>query len=447
MSDAGWTAAFQRLVLAAALSGDLLETLPLDPEIFGSTNERGPKTPRQRIAEALSEYFAEYRARPPLAVFRQITSDAARPLSPEVRAEFTDEVEAVLATEVPADQDYLRVRVREQAQLRAFERAVVQAADAVAAGPEALPRAFEIMQRGMEPVGGPTTRRVEYFADAEQRLDAWRRGDQMGDRIGTGFPELDRVLRGGPTKREAWYWLAPPKGGKTAALLTVVSAALRRRRGVYLATFEMQAMRMALRQDRLFSKSRAEELNEDITALDLALKGLRASGAPELYIDEFPPQTPGAVAEVTSRINRIRRQGGVVDVVVLDYLNLMGSSRDEDEKRHELAAASRDMAKAAKGLDVLLWSAALVNKLAVNKVPIRKTDIAEAFEVISVLDGSVAICANKAMTRSKLRRFYVAAAREEEDEVPAGDYAVDFARMLITPAPEGAVDNLTDITE
>jgi hypothetical protein len=447
VSEANWSADFQRLVLAAAVKGDLLETLPLDAELFASANERGPQPPRQRIATAVAAYFAEYRARPPAAVYWQLVADAGQRLSPEERGELTRESEAVAETEVPADQEYLRAKVREQAQLRAFERAVIQAADVVAAGPSALPRAFEIMQRGMEPIGVAEDKRVSYLAEAEARMEAWRRGDQMGERIATGFPALDEVLRGGPTKREVHYFLAPPKGGKTAALLTVAGAALRRRRGVYLATFEMQAMRMALRMDRHVSRRRAEELTDDLAALERAVAGLRASGASELYIDEFPPQMPNSVAEAARRIERIRRRGGVVDLAIFDYLNIMGSAKDEDEKRHELPRISREISALAKAEDLLIWSAALVNKLAVNKAVIRKTDIAEAFEVIAVLDGATAICGTKAMVRARLRRFYEAAAREEEDEVRAGDYEVDFARMLITPAGEGVVDALSDTVE
>jgi len=265
----------------------------------------------------------------------------------------------------------------------------------------------------------------------------------MGERIPTGFSELDAVLRGGPTRKEVHYFLAPPKGGKTAALLTVAGAALRRRYGVYVATFEMQAARMALRMDRLISRSRAEELTENLATLERAIAGLRASGAAELYIDEMAPNTPNAVAEVRRRIDRIRRQGGRVDVGIMDYLNIMGAG-GEDEKRHELAKVSRDMSSMAKEEDILVWSAALVNRAAVNKAVIRKTDIAEAFEVIAVLDGATAICATQAMARNNLRRFYEAAAREEADEARAGDYRVDFARMTFTPAEDGAIEALSD---
>jgi hypothetical protein len=448
VTDAGWSVEFQRLVIAAAVGGDLLRALPLDPELFASASARGPRSPRQRLAEAVVEYFAAYGSAPARAVFTQLALDAALRLGPEERAAVAGEAEAVLAVAVPADQAFLRDRVREQAEHRALERGLLQAADEVAKGPGGDARAREILARSMERIEVvDPSKRVSYLAEAERRFERWRAGDAYGERIGTGFPALDAALGGGPTKREAHYFLAPPKGGKTVALMTVVAAALRRRHGVYLATYEMQAIRMGLRMDRLLSRSTKEELLADLERLERVIAGLRAAGASELHIDEQPSQQPSSVAVARRRVEEIRRKGGRVDVVVFDYLNIMGSSKGEDEKRHELPRISREIANFAKEDDVLAWSAALVNKLAVNKPIVRKTDIAEAFEVIAVLDGAVAICGTRDMIRAGLRRFYLAAQREEADERRAGDYRVDFERMLITPAAAGSVESLSDTTE
>jgi replicative DNA helicase len=280
---------------------------------------------------------------------------------------------------------------------------------------------------------------VAYQGDAADRVASWRRGDEYGERIPTGFPALDVVLRGGPTRGEVFYFLAPPKGAKTAALLRVALQAARRRLGVYVVTYEMQAIRMALRMDRMLSRQSKEELRDDAARLETALRGLRLSGGAEITIDERAPQQRGSVAAVVARVKQLRREGRRVDVVVLDYLNIMGASREEREKRHELARVSRDIAAAGRELDVLVWSAALVNRAAVNKRVIRKRDIAEVFEVVAVADGMVAICGTASMVANGYRRFYVAAAREEADETRGGDYAVDFARMTIDPADDGVV--------
>lgn len=429
-----WTEDFQRLVLVSALRGDLLDQLPLESALFGSANERGSTPPRQRIADVLLKYVAEYGGRPPLEAMQQLVAEVGARLGPEERLALSDEIVLVAATDLPTDNRFVRDRVRTAMELRAVERGLVQAADALAAGEVALPAVRELLARALQPLDGAETRRIEYLAGADERMEMWRRGDEYGERISTGFPELDRAMRGGPTRRESHYFLAPPKGAKTAALLNVGAAALRRGLGVYLTTYEMQSIRMALRVDRLMANSTKEELEADLSNLERAFDGLRAIGAPELYIDERPPQRPGSVADAAVQIEGIRRRGGKIDVVIFDYLNIMGSAKDEDEKRHELPRISREINNLAKQLDVLAWSAALVNRAAVNKKVVRKTDIAEAFEVVAVADGMIAICATLAMIRAGLRRFRVVASREEQDEVNAGDYRVDFGRQRFNEA-------------
>jgi len=203
----------------------------------------------------------------------------------------------------------------------------------------------------------------------------------------------------------------------------------------------MQAVRMLLRADRMASRQTKEELRGDLTRLRAAFQGMRTSGAAEIYVQEQPTQRKGSVQAVARTVEKIRREGGKIDVVIFDYLNIMGSAKtkNEREKRHELAAISREMSDLAKELDVLVWSAALVNRAAVEKETIKKTDIAEAFEVIAVCDGTVSICAPPGLVANSARRFWVAAAREEQDEVIAGDYRVDFPRMQLDPLPDRAV--------
>lgn len=438
-----WSEQFQRLVLAAAVSGDLLGQLPLDPTLFGPIASAGPIAPRQRLAELVVKYFEQYGARPSPESLSQLALEAASRLGPEERSVLEAETAAVLRLGAPPDQAFVRDRVLEQLEHRSLYRAVIQAADQLQAGASA-PAIRELLARVGAPVDVNGERTVEYQADAAERLASWRQGVEYGERISTGLAGLDSVLRGGPTRREVHYFLAPPKGAKTAFLLMVASAAARRRLGVYVVTYEMQSIRMALRLDRMLSQSSKDELSSDAEQLERALTGLRLSGAGEIVIDERPPQRPGSVAEAAARVNQIRRSGGRVDVVVLDYLNIMGSSRSEREKRHELARISRDIAAMARELDVLVWSAALVNRQAVDKRTIRKSDIAEAFEVVAVADGMVAICGDQQMVRAGVRRLYVAAAREEADEVRAGDYLVDFSRMTIKPVREGAFDALPD---
>lgn len=423
----------QRTVLATAIRGDLLARFPgaLAPELFGQA-----KSPRSRLATLVLEYHDKYAARPVLEVLGDRVQTTAQRLSPAERQALVEEWNWILNAPLPDDPAPLYDKVREWIEYRRMETALLEASELLQRGPDGMQAARDKLGEAIAPLTGISDRQTlwQYQGEALTRLRLWRAGEPQGEKISTGLGELDSVLSGGPTRREVFYFLAPPKGAKTAALLRVALGAARRQFGVYMVTYEMQALRMMLRMDRMMSRNSKEELREDISNLERALLGLQGAGGGEIWVEEKAPQQPLSVEAAAARVQQIRRQGGVVDVVVLDYLNIMGSSRNEREKRHELTRISRDMASLARQENVLVWSAALVRRESVNKQVIRKTDIAEAFEVIAVADGMIAICASPAMIENRLRGFYVTAAREEEDEKLAGYYRVDFARMTLDPA-------------
>lgn len=377
-------------------------------------------------------------------IVEQLVEDAAVKLTEPERIALKQEWLEISATELPEDLSYVYTRVATWIEYRRMEQAILEAATLLREGEKSLPTVRELVTNAAQPLELTDDRKTffEYMGEASDRLKLWRAGDEQGVRIPTGLPALDRILSGGPTVGEVMYFLAPPKGAKTASLLRVALGAARRQFGVYLATYEMRALRMALRLDRMTSRSTREELEENTGRLERALAGMKAGGTSELYVEERLPQQPRSVDEAAVRINKIRRAGGKVDVAVLDYLNIMGPGKTEKEIRHSLPRISRDMAQMARQEGVLVWCAALVNRQAVNKQVIRKTDIAEAFEVIAVADGMIAICGTRKMIQNRFRRYYVCAAREEQDEVMAGDYVVDFARMTIDPANSQTVDNL-----
>src|SRR5262249_51205248 len=150
------------------------------------------------------------------------------------------------------------------------------------------------------------------------------------------------------------------------------------------------------------------EIAQDVSNLERVFAGLRATAHGEdVVIDEFSPQTPNSVERVARRIDEIRRRHGVVDVAILDYVNIMGASQREREKRHEIARIGRELCWLAKGHDVLVWTAALINRKAVYKREFHRDDIAECYELLAVIDGGVAIGGDKEMLSKNIRRLWV----------------------------------------
>jgi len=269
----------------------------------------------------------------------------------------------------------------------------------------------------------PVLRGAGYFADLKDRLRRWVETDDVLGKVPTGFVLLDAALDGGTGKGEAMYILAPPKGGKTHALLQCAMTASMAGVGVAWFSYEVKLNAMLMRMDRHAAGADKRALRQSPGRLRDAAKGRRGMGAAEIWVEQFAARKQGC-EEALKICERRRAEGWPVGLVVVDYLNIMSAQKGEKEKRHELSAISRDIAALGRALDVPVWSAALVNRAAVDKPVIRATDIAEAYEVISVLDGGVALCATRderAMRPPRCRPF-LAVAREDESELPLGVY-------------------------
>lgn len=442
-----WAPEFQRVVIRLGIEGTLPARLPgaFRASLFGSTEGLSGKTtsPRVRIARLVEQYWDAYSSAPGLAVVEEwLRRDQAR-LGAAENGAIDEEWRAILNVSLPDDPTWVEGEVRKHAERLLFAQGLVKAAELLDSNqPDALTEARAVVERAAAPLlgQGETRTNIRLIADAPERIIQWASGEEGGDQIPTGLEPLDVALGGGPRKGEVHYILAPPKGAKTLVQLTIGMGAVRRRRGVFLASFEMRGVRVLYRIDRSMTRLTKRELREDPSRLESAVRGLKAAGAGEFYVWETIPQLKNAVQQVAREVDKIRTAGGQVDEVIFDYLNIMGSAKQEKEKRHELALISREMAAFVKTEGVVGWSACLVNRAAVNKARIRKTDIAEAFEVVAVADGMYAICGTEEMRAAGFRSLFLVASREEEDEREAGVYQFDGARMLFVPVGQSLGD-------
>src|SRR5258708_26359511 len=110
-----------------------------------------------------------------------------------------------------------------------------------------------------------------------------------------------------------------------------------------MVTYEMEGMGMAPRAARALWRWSREEVRADLRNLENAYRGYDMTQSGEIIVDEYPTQSPTSIAAARRRVAEIRRKGGKVDLVILDYLNIMGASRDEDEKRHQLPRIGREI--------------------------------------------------------------------------------------------------------
>ncbi|MBQ9081844.1 MAG: replicative DNA helicase [Clostridia bacterium] len=175
--------------------------------------------------------------------------------------------------------------------------------------------------------------------------------------VETGFRQLDRMTNG-LQKSDLIILAARPGMGKTSFAMNIVEhAALQK--GKVCAVFSLEMPRVQIVQRLLcayaevsMERALSGKLEQrEWKKLFLASDRLSKS---KIYIDDTSRIMP---AEILSKCRRLSAQVGGLDLVMIDYIQLMGSvsggsGNAESNRQQEIAAISRDLKLMAKELNV-----------------------------------------------------------------------------------------------
>lgn len=169
--------------------------------------------------------------------------------------------------------------------------------------------------------------------------------------IPTGFTEVD-MKTSGFQKGDFILVAARPSMGKTAFALNIaLYAALRAQKSVAVFSLEMSKEQLAYRM--LCSEANVDMLKlrtGDISEEDW-IKLARAAGPMangNIYIDD----TAGiSISEIRSKCRRLKLEKGL-DLVIIDYLQLMSGNRRTENRQQEVSEISRGLKAIAKEIEV-----------------------------------------------------------------------------------------------
>ena len=218
---------------------------------------------------------------------------------------------------------------------------------------------YEI-QQGQERGSGP---RVIFSMvnDLYQRIG---KEDGLGDGLSTGIPELDKYTDG--FKPENLIVLAGrPGSGKTTMSLNFVEKIIMQERedsgAVLFFSMEMSADELLTKLLSSLSRIDSKRLRRDrmrANEWDSLTSAVNLLRNKSLYIDDT-----GALSSQEIR-NRARRVAGTttLDLIVVDYLQLMRSERHHDQRVNEVAEFSGALKALAKELKVPVIALSQLNR-------------------------------------------------------------------------------------
>jgi len=182
--------------------------------------------------------------------------------------------------------------------------------------------------------------------------------------VPTGFDDLDEMTSG-LQRGDLIIIAGRPSMGKTAFAMNLAqNAAIRNDEPGVVGIFslEMSAQQIALRM--LASEARVDMKHlrtgrfstEDWRKLATA-SGTLAESA--MYIDDTPAIS---VLELRSKCRRLRREAKGLDLVIIDYLQLMSGRADSERREQEISEITRALKGLAKELDVPVIALSQLNR-------------------------------------------------------------------------------------
>lgn len=169
--------------------------------------------------------------------------------------------------------------------------------------------------------------------------------------LATGFTDLD-YRTAGMQPSDLILIAARPSMGKTAFVLNLAQhMALKSQKGVAIFSLEMSKEQLINRMFSLQSSVDAQKLRTGKLNLDEWSKLTRAAaeiGKSKLIIDDTPGIT---VAEMRSKCRKLKMAGNL-DIIIIDYLQLMSGSGRSESRQNEISEISRSLKGLARELSV-----------------------------------------------------------------------------------------------
>jgi len=263
----------------------------------------------------------------------------------------------------PVIEDYIRI-VKDKSLLRrlmgicsaAIARAADQSEDAIGVLDSTESQLLEVSETGLTQGLQPLDIIVRDSFGSIDNL--YNQGHHKVTGLATGFYDLDDMTSG-LQKGELIIIAARPSMGKTALAINIAQNAALQQNAV-VAVFSLEMSKESLLRRMLASQARVDQrklqtgdiFREDRSKLQGALSQLVDS---KIFIDDSASIT---LAEMRAKARRLKQNAGGLDLVMVDYLQLMSAAlpaagrKGFENRTQEVSAISRGLKAMAKELHV-----------------------------------------------------------------------------------------------
>jgi len=230
--------------------------------------------------------------------------------------------------------------------------------------------------------------------------------------VSTGWKLIDEITKNGLGKGELGVVIAPTGAGKSMVLAHLGTAALKAGLNVMHYTLELSEERVGQRYDSCVSGISLSDLHllkEKVYESCLEVEG-------ELIIKEYPTKT-ASVNTLRAHLEKVKKNDQKIDMILVDYADLLRGSRLFKEKREELESIYEGLRALAQEYECPVWTASQTNRSGLNAEVITMEAISEAFNKCFVADFIFSISRTARDKTTNSGRMFLAKNRNGPDGI------------------------------
>jgi len=360
----------------------------------------------QYLSKAYFSYYQKYKDFPTLPLLITIIRDDLKEGKDTIlRDQIVEFLQRIRVNPDVGDLQFVKDKTLDFCKKQAMKEALEKAVELIAT--DNIDSVVDLMKNALA-AGTPASIGHDFFEDTEARFIKTRRVT-----CPTGLSQIDApdILNGGLGRGELGVIVAPTGVGKSHFLVQIGAEALRVGKNVVHYTFELSETSVGLRYDsNLCSIPSGDVIDRKDEVLDF----YKQNQLGRLIIKEYPTGT-ASVQTLRNHIEKLLLKSFVPSIIIIDYADIMKSSRKFDSLRHELKLVYEELRNLSMDLNLPLWTASQSNREGSNADVVGLENMSEAYGKAMVADVVLSISRKPTEKADGSGRIFVAKNRAGRD--------------------------------
>ena len=359
------------------------------------------------LTEKYFMYFAKYKCFPTLSLLVTIIKDDLREGTDVLlRDQIVEFLHRMKTNPDVGDINFVKDKSLDFCKRQAFKEALEKAVELIST--DKFESVVDLMKHAVA-VGMPSSVGHDFFEDAEARFVKINRLV-----CPTGIPRLDAndILRGGLGRGEIGVVTANTGVGKSHWLVAMGANALRVGKNVVHYTFELSENAVGIRYDSNLCRVPSNDVQDDKERILKYYEDSHDLG--RLIIKEYPTGS-ASIITIRNHLEKLMLKGFAPNVVIVDYADVMRSTRAYDSLRHELKLIYEELRNLAMDMNIPVWTASQANRDSANSDIVGLENMSEAYGKAMVADLVISISRKPMEKSTGSGRLFIAKNRAGRD--------------------------------